>query len=86
MFQGRFKAVLVDRDAYLLEVCRYVELNPVRARLVALPSQWRWSSYLAHTGAAKTAAWLDTSRVARISAWPYATRLCRCQTSSAEVR
>ena len=35
LFQGRFKAILVDRDAYLLEVCRYVELNPVRAGLVA---------------------------------------------------
>lgn len=35
LFQGRFKAVLVDRDSYLLEVCRYVELNPVRAGLAA---------------------------------------------------
>ena len=34
LFQRRFKAILVDRDAYLLEVCRYVDLNPVRARLV----------------------------------------------------
>ena len=34
LFQGRFKAILVDRDAYLLEVCRYVDLNPVRARVV----------------------------------------------------
>jgi REP element-mobilizing transposase RayT len=37
LFQGRFKAILVDRDAYLLEVCRYVELNPVRARIVNRP-------------------------------------------------
>ena len=37
LFQGRFKAILVDRDAYLLEVCRYVELNPVRARMVTGP-------------------------------------------------
>jgi len=37
LFQGRFKAILVDRDAYLLEVCRYVELNPVRSRMVAGP-------------------------------------------------
>ena len=36
LFQGRFKAILVDRDAYLLEVCRYVELNRVRAQLVDL--------------------------------------------------
>jgi hypothetical protein len=40
LFQGRFKAVLVDRDSYLLEVCRYVELNPVRAALAAEPADW----------------------------------------------
>ena len=40
VFQGRFKAVLVDRDAYFLEVCRYVDLNPVRAGLVLLPQRW----------------------------------------------
>ncbi|MHB1246055.1 MAG: transposase, partial [Sulfuriferula sp.] len=45
LFQGRFKAILVDRDAYLLEVCRYVDLNPVRAAMVADPAQWPWSSY-----------------------------------------
>ena len=38
IFQGRFKAILVDRDAYLLEVCRYVELNPVRAKMVPTPA------------------------------------------------
>ena len=40
LFQGRFKAILVDRDAYLLEVCRYVDLNPVRARMVKKPEAW----------------------------------------------
>ncbi|MEO8630313.1 MAG: transposase, partial [Betaproteobacteria bacterium] len=50
LFQGRFKAILVDRDAYLLEVCRYVDLNPVRARLVRKPGAWAWSSYRAHVG------------------------------------
>ena len=40
LFQGRFKAVLVDRDAYLLAVCRYVELNPVRAGIVSTPDAW----------------------------------------------
>ncbi len=37
LLQGRFKAILVDRDSYLLEVCRYVELNPVRAGMVEHP-------------------------------------------------
>lgn len=60
LFQGRFKAILVDRDSYLLEVCRYVELNPVRAGMVAAPQDWPWSSYLAHAGAVDGPAWLDT--------------------------
>ena len=61
LFQGRFKSVLVDRDAYLLEVCRYVELNPVRASMVAEPDHWPWSSYRAHVGLADTPCWLDTA-------------------------
>jgi putative transposase len=60
LFQGRFKAILVDRDAYLLEVCRYVELNPVRAGMVAAAADWPWSSYRAHAGLADTPPWLDT--------------------------
>lgn len=60
LFQGRFNAVLVDREAYLLEVCRYVELNPVRADMVSEPAAWPWSSYRAHVGEATTPAWLDT--------------------------
>ncbi len=61
LLQGRFKAILVDRDAYLMEVCRYVELNPVRARMVDEPAQWPWSSYRRHVGQAQTPQWLDTA-------------------------
>jgi REP-associated tyrosine transposase len=61
LFQGRFKAILVDRDAYLLEVCRYVELNPLRARMVRKPEAWAWSSYRAHVGLETSPAWLDTN-------------------------
>lgn len=61
LFQGRFKAILVDRDAYLLEVCRYVELNPVRAVIVSEPGEWAWSSYRAHVGLADSPGWLDTA-------------------------
>jgi putative transposase len=61
VFQGRFKAILVDRDAYLLAVCRYVELNPVRARMVASPGAWPWSSFGANTGVVPGPAWLDTA-------------------------
>lgn len=60
LFQGRFKAVIVDRDAYLLALCRYVERNPVAAGLVATAPQWPWSSYRAHVGEAPTPHWLDS--------------------------
>lgn len=66
LFQGRFKAVLVDRDSYLLEVCRYVELNPVRAGMVSHPGDWSWSSYGALTGQAPRPPWLD-----RAAVWGY---------------
>ena len=61
LFQGRFKAVLVDREAYPLAVCRYIELNPVRATMVDAPGAWPWSSNLAHVGRAEMPAWLDTA-------------------------
>jgi REP element-mobilizing transposase RayT len=63
LFQGRYKAVLVDREAYLLESCRYVELNPVRAGLVAQPQGWPWSSYRAHVGQAEVPAWLGSAEL-----------------------
>lgn len=50
LFQGRYKAVVVQKDSHLLEACRYVVLNPVRARIVESPEQWIWSSYLATVG------------------------------------
>lgn len=63
LFQGRFKAILVDENAYLLEVCRYVDLNPVRARMVPHPADWPWSSYRAHVGGQAAQEWLDTPAV-----------------------
>lgn len=45
LFQGRFKAILVERDSYLMELCRYVVLNPVRAKMVKFPQHYAWSSY-----------------------------------------
>jgi len=45
LWEGRFKASLVDSDAYLLTCMRYIELNPVRANMVAHPGEYRWSSY-----------------------------------------
>jgi len=53
LFQGRFKAVLVEKDSHLLEACRYVVLNPVRVERVQKPEEWGWSSYGATAGRTK---------------------------------
>jgi putative transposase len=50
IFQGRYKSILVDKENYLLELCRYVVLNPVRANMVEKPEEWKWSSYGATAG------------------------------------
>jgi putative transposase len=50
LFQGRYKSILIQKDSHLLEVCRYVVLNPVRARMVERPDAWKWSSYRATAG------------------------------------
>lgn len=60
VFQGRFKGILVDADSYLLELSRYVVLNPLRAGMVKQLRHWRWSSYPAMTGKAKPPEWLET--------------------------
>jgi REP element-mobilizing transposase RayT len=44
VFQGRYRAILCQKEPYLLELVRYIHLNPVRAHLVDSPQQWRWSS------------------------------------------
>ena len=59
LFQGRFKAILVDSDAYLLELTRYVVLNPVRAGMVKKPGDWAWSSCRASVGLEPTPLWLE---------------------------
>lgn len=60
LFQGRYKAILVDRDSYFLELARYIVLNPVRAAMVKQPQQWAWSSYGAMIGKSTAPAWLTT--------------------------
>ncbi len=50
LFQGRYKSILIQKDSHLLEVCRYVVLNPVRAKMVVKPEAWKWSSYRATAG------------------------------------
>ncbi len=60
VFQGRYKAILVEKDSYLLELARYVVLNPVRAGMVNDVVDWPWSSYRAMIGHSKTLGFLQT--------------------------
>jgi REP element-mobilizing transposase RayT len=60
VFQGRYKAILVERDSYLLELARYVVLNPLRAKMVKRLETWPWSSYLATCGQLAAPEWLQT--------------------------
>lgn len=57
VFQGRFKAILIQRDDYLLELCRYIVLNPIRAGIVNHPSEYQWSSFSSTIGNTK---WYDS--------------------------
>ncbi|WP_243405446.1 transposase [Solimicrobium silvestre] len=60
LFQGRNKAILVQKEAHLLELSRYVVLNPVRACMVETPEEWPWSSYVACVSDEFAPPWLDT--------------------------
>ena len=67
VLQGRFGAQLVDGDAYLREVCRYILLNPVRAGLVTHPGDWRWSSFRATAGETAVPGFLTVDWVRSLS-------------------
>jgi putative transposase len=53
LFEGRYKAIVCDRDSYLLELVRYIHLNPVRAAMVKRPSEWQWSGHGEYLGKEK---------------------------------
>jgi putative transposase len=59
LFQGRYKAILIQKDAFLLELSRYVVLNPLRAGMVDELKDWHWSSYRAMVGLDTSPEWLD---------------------------
>ena len=61
VFQGRYKAILVEKESYLLELARYIVLNPVRAGITREPGDWRWSSYNATCGEVSAPSWLETN-------------------------
>jgi putative transposase len=58
LFQGRYKAILVDKDAYAGELSRYIHLNPVRAGMTEDPEEYEWSSYRAYIRKSRTRKWL----------------------------
>jgi len=58
VFQGRYKSILVEKDAYLFELSRYIVLNPVRAGMVEVPEAYAWSSYQSAVGLTDSPAWL----------------------------
>jgi hypothetical protein len=60
LLQGRYKAILVEKDPYLLSLCRYIILNPLRAGFVKRPEEWRWSSYKPTIGEVKRPPFLAT--------------------------
>jgi putative transposase len=60
VLQGRYKAILVERDIYFLALARYMVLNPMRAHMVKSPVDWLWSSYRATVGQASAPDWLAT--------------------------
>ena len=60
LFQGRYKAILVEADEYATELSRYIHLNPVRAGMAVRPEEYQWSSYRSYIGQAKAIEWLKT--------------------------
>jgi len=58
VFQGRFKSILVEKEHYIEQLCRYIILNPVRARMVDHPGRYPWSSYKATVGRSRAPDWL----------------------------
>jgi len=61
LFQGRYKAVLVDQDSYSLEVTKYIHLNPVKAKIVKKPEEYQYSSYPSYIGKTKPEDFLNTN-------------------------
>jgi hypothetical protein len=61
LYEGRFKSQLVEKESYLLELSRYIVLNPVRAKMVERPEEYRWSSYRSTVGLETAAVWFGKS-------------------------
>ena len=74
LFQGRYRALLVEMESYCQELSRYIHLNPVRAALVEAPEDHLWSSYPAYIGFKRKPSWLETSLIlsyfSPMNQWP----------------
>jgi REP element-mobilizing transposase RayT len=66
LFQGRYKAILCDRDAYLLSLLKYIHNNPVRAKIAETADTYRWSSHQAYLGKSNSLGLVDTDHVLRM--------------------
>ena len=60
LFQGRYRALLVEMESYGQELSRYIHLNPFRAALVEAPEDYPWSSYCVYIGLKRKSSWLET--------------------------
>ena len=84
LWEGRFKASLVDTETYFLRCCRYIECNPLRAQMVVHPGDYRWSSYRFHAHGAPDKLLSTHERYERLGATPEARQrayqeLFRCE-------
>lgn len=66
LFQGRYKAILCDRDRYLFSLLKYIHYNPVRAQIAEVPGKYRWSSYRAYLTRADNRSLIDMDPVLRL--------------------
>ena len=69
LFHGRYKAILVEMDAYAKELSRYIHLNPVRAKMVKSPDTYAWSSYNFYIGRKKPPQWLQRDFILGFFGW-----------------
>lgn len=63
LFQGRYKAHVIENEGHYWEISRYIHLNPLRAGLVGRPEEWPWSSYRGYHAASRALSWVDYDRV-----------------------
>lgn len=63
LFRGRYKAIIIEADSYLLQVSRYIHLNPVEAKICQHPHDYAWSSYRSYVSTRQSISWLETSMV-----------------------